>query len=140
MITFGERFIALFQHLRKRLEANPPVDPATSFDISKGQLSDIKKGRAKLSMDALLRLSSLHPEYNINWLLTGQGSMLIGDSTTTSATDISAIQEEVLLLKRTLKTQLESTERAHENADMWRERYEDCEKKSRAGLAVAGRT
>jgi hypothetical protein len=43
-------------------------------------ISDLKAGRKKLKFEHVLNLKISHPEFDVNWLLTGDGDMLLHPS------------------------------------------------------------
>ena len=50
-------------------------------DLNRSSISHIVNGRNKPSFDMLEKLISIYPNLNLNWLITGFGSMHINEST-----------------------------------------------------------
>ena len=54
---------------------------AKLVDLNRSSISHIVNGRNKPSIDMLEKILSFYPNLNINWLITGFGSMNITQST-----------------------------------------------------------
>lgn len=83
--------------------------------LSNGYINSMRKG---LGYDKLEQISISFPELNIGWLLTGEGSMLKNESSSTSA----SFPEETQNKKKNSDTSLE-------NGDLLYKMYIDIQKK-----------
>jgi len=82
---------------------------AKSIDVSNGNLSDwlnVKK-TSKPSIAALVRICETY-NINMNWLLTGKGSMVISDESDAHLTSSSGKLEKLELLKSSSKTKIDN--------------------------------
>lgn len=52
---------------------------AKKLEVSQGLVSKLDQGN-NIGYETLVKFANLFPEININWLLTGQGSMLVGQA------------------------------------------------------------
>ena len=50
-------------------------------DLNRSSISHIVNGRNKPSIDMLEKILSIYPKLNLNWLISGFGSMNIAEST-----------------------------------------------------------
>ena len=53
---------------------------AENLSVSRATISHIISGRNKPSVDFLHKILNKYPELNLNWLVTGKGSMKINNS------------------------------------------------------------
>jgi len=53
---------------------------AENINVSRATISHIISGRNKPSVDFLYKILNKYPELNLNWLVTGNGSMKINNS------------------------------------------------------------
>ena len=53
---------------------------AENINVSRATISHIISGRNKPSVDFLHKILNKYPELNLNWLVTGKGSMKINNS------------------------------------------------------------
>lgn len=69
-----DRFIEIRKHFFQNQS-----EMATAFNISKQTISDYERGRTFPKTDILEKLAT---EYNVNlnWLIAGQGNMLLSDN------------------------------------------------------------
>lgn len=69
---------------------------------STGYLSDIERGVTKLSIDLAISLYRNHG-LNINWLLTGEGSMFINDTTHHNVDHSNTLRSESKIQSKNIK-------------------------------------
>ncbi len=81
------------------------MDFASSIGVSTGNLSDwlSDKKKSKPSIDALVRICEMHA-VNMNWLLTGQGSMFIDPYPEALLETEDGRKKRLEMLKHTVKT------------------------------------
>ena len=70
------RFIEALEFLKNTGKAVSYVDIANSLHTNKAAISDIKAGRKKVSFELLNSMNISYPSINIEWIVTGEGSML----------------------------------------------------------------
>jgi phage repressor protein C with HTH and peptisase S24 domain len=74
------RFFKVFEYLKEINKLKSQEDLALVIgEKNKAGVSDIKADRKKLSVEHLLSLKNSYSEININWILTGEGSMTFSD-------------------------------------------------------------
>ncbi len=54
---------------------------ADNIGVNRATISHILSGRNKPSIDMLEKILSIYPNLNLNWLITGFGTMHINEST-----------------------------------------------------------
>jgi len=74
-MTVGERVKAVRYMLNIKQK-----EFALAIKVTQSAISQIENGTVSISSDTLTNISSTY-NVNINWLLTGQGSMFIGENT-----------------------------------------------------------
>jgi transcriptional regulator with XRE-family HTH domain len=57
-------------------------------------LSDIKAGRKKLTIDHIKTLKKSHPELNLDWLLSGKGSLFLEENKAAAPNNDAAVTVE----------------------------------------------
>lgn len=82
-----ERFYAAYEHLLSLGRVHKQKDVATAMGSTEGNISQAMKGNPKVLTDRfLMRFIQAFPDiFSIQWLFTGDGTMLINDSAPTSA-------------------------------------------------------
>ena len=77
-----ERFYAAYEHLLSLGRVHKQKDVATAMGSTEGNISQAMKGNPKVLTDRfLMRFIQAFPEiFSMQWLFTGDGSMLINDS------------------------------------------------------------
>lgn len=82
-----DRFIEIRKHFFQNQS-----EMATAFNISKQTISDYERGRTFPKTDILEKLAT---EYNVNlnWLIAGQGNMLLSDNDRVNNNDIIQQQQ-----------------------------------------------
>lgn len=73
------RFMAILDELKNLGLAKDYVDIAKAIGTNKAAISDIKGGRKKLSIQLLRSLKISYPKISIEWVVTGNGDMLISN-------------------------------------------------------------
>lgn len=89
-----DRFIEIRKHFFQNQS-----EMATAFNISKQTISDYERGRTFPKTDILEKLAT---EYNVNlnWLIAGQGNMLLSDNDKVNNNDIiNQLQSQVTALQ-----------------------------------------
>lgn len=85
-----DRFIEIRKHFFQNQS-----EMATAFNISKQTISDYERGRTFPKTDILEKLAT---EYNVNlnWLIAGQGNMLLSDNDSINNDElIKQLQEKI---------------------------------------------
>lgn len=72
------RFIELLDTLINNGQVSNYVTISSQLGTNKAGINDIKTGRKKLPLDVIQKTKALFPQVNIDWLITGAGSMFIG--------------------------------------------------------------
>lgn len=72
MLSYGERLDAVIDYLRMSY-----TEFATTLQINRGTLYEIKGGRHSLSQNMVNRICAAYPQFSHEWLLTGKGDMLV---------------------------------------------------------------
>lgn len=82
-----ERFYAAYEHLLSLGRVHKQKDVATAMGSTEGNISQAMKGNPKVLTDRfLMRFIQAFPDiFSMQWLFTGDGTMLINDSAPTSA-------------------------------------------------------
>lgn len=77
-----ERFYAAYEHLLSLGRVHKQKDVATAMGSTEGNISQAMKGNPKVLTDRfLMRFIQAFPDiFSMQWLFTGDGSMLINDS------------------------------------------------------------
>lgn len=75
----NDRFIEVIEYLKNIGQVSNYVDVATILGTNKSGINDIKKSRKKIPIEVLKSMSISYPLINIEWILTGNGSMLKAD-------------------------------------------------------------
>lgn len=77
-----ERFYAAYEHLLSLGRVHKQKDVATAMGSTEGNISQAMKGNPKVLTDRfLMRFLTAFPDiFSMQWLFTGDGSMLINDS------------------------------------------------------------
>lgn len=77
---------------------------AISLGTSQPNVSAMCKGYRTISKKTVVKLSNIFPDLNVDWLLTGEGSMLrgIGEPEATEGED-AALREEVVMLRERVR-------------------------------------
>lgn len=77
-----ERFYAAYEHLLSLGRVHKQKDVATAMGSTEGNISQAIKGNPKVLTDRfLMRFLTAFPDiFSMQWLFTGDGSMLINDS------------------------------------------------------------
>lgn len=77
---------------------------AISLGTSQPNVSAMCKGYRTISKKTVVKLSNIFPDLNVDWLLTGEGSMLrgIGEPGATESGD-AALREEVVMLRERVR-------------------------------------
>lgn len=73
MLDFGKRLI----EFRNKLQM-PQNEVSTNLGLKQGSYSDIERDKSKGSTEILKKLAEIY-NLNLNWLLTGKGTMLVND-------------------------------------------------------------
>lgn len=72
----NNRFFEIVELLKKQNRLADYVQLASVLNTNKAGITDLKKLRKKLSIDILKGMKNSYPDINIDWILTGQGTML----------------------------------------------------------------
>lgn len=101
----NSRFFEIVELLKKQNRLADYVQLASILNTNKAGITDLKKLRKKLSIEILKGMKNSYPDINIDWILTGQGSML---QTTTpvespQTTPQPPNDDVIILLKEQLK-------------------------------------
>ena len=77
---------------------------AISLGTSQPNVSAMCKGYRTISKKTVVKLSNIFPDLNVDWLLTGEGSMLrgSGEPGATESGD-AALREEVVMLRERVR-------------------------------------
>lgn len=77
---------------------------AISLGTSQPNVSAMCKGYRTISKKTVVKLSNIFPDLNVDWLLTGEGSMLRGseEQGATEGED-AALREEVVMLRERVR-------------------------------------
>ncbi len=77
---------------------------AISLGTSQPNVSAMCKGYRTISKKTVVKLSNIFPDLNVDWLLTGEGSMLrgSGEPKATEGED-AALREEVVMLRERVR-------------------------------------
>lgn len=90
-VNVGERFAAATEELRKKGILKNHAELCQKLDLSKGYMSQILSGKKEPSENVVSKFANLFPEVNMGWLLTGEGSMLLSDSSSRPPADTQAL-------------------------------------------------
>ena len=90
------RFIELLDTLKANGVISDYVQVSKELGTNKASISDIKSGRKKLSIDLLRRMKLSYPQTNIEWVIMGEGDMILSTSSETHQTQASGLEERLL--------------------------------------------
>ena len=90
------RFIELLDTLKASGVISDYVQISKDLGPNKASISDIKSGRKKLSIDLLKRMKLSYPQTNIEWVIMGEGDMLLSTSLEMNQTQASGLEERLL--------------------------------------------
>ena len=90
------RFIELLDTLKANVVISDYVQVSKELGTNKASISDIKSGRKKLSIDLLRRMKLSYPQTNIEWVIMGEGDMILSISSETHQTQASGLEERLL--------------------------------------------
>ncbi|MDL2251746.1 transcriptional regulator [Odoribacter sp. OttesenSCG-928-J03] len=71
------RLFELIELLKKQGRVNDYTHLAEVLCTNKASITDLKKSRKKISIDILKRMKLSYPDVNIDWILTGSGTILL---------------------------------------------------------------
>lgn len=72
-----DRLVLFQRHVRKEIGGQNKFE--SYCGISNGYLSNMSKNGSSTTTDIMLKVSERFPDLNINWLITGEGEMLLSD-------------------------------------------------------------
>lgn len=75
-MTITERFFEAYEYLKGEGLVASQTAFAAALSTNKAGISDLKAGRKKISIENLQSMSNSYPIIDIEWLVTGRGSML----------------------------------------------------------------
>lgn len=73
-MEFNDRITKVMEH-----SALTPADFAEEIGVQRSSISHIISGRNKPSLDFITKIKTAFPKFEWNWLITGEGEMLISD-------------------------------------------------------------
>lgn len=77
---------------------------AISLGTSQPNVSAMCKGYRTISKKTIVKLSNIFPDINVDWLLTGEGSMLRGsEEQGATESEDAALREEVVMLRERVR-------------------------------------
>lgn len=77
---------------------------AISLGTSQPNVSAMCKGYRTISKKTVVKLSNIFPDLNVDWLLTGEGSMLRGsEEQGATESEDAALREEVVMLRERVR-------------------------------------
>lgn len=77
---------------------------AISLGTSQPNVSAMCKGYRTISKKTIVKLSNIFPDLNVDWLLTGEGSMLRGsEEQGATESEDAALREEVVMLRERVR-------------------------------------
>lgn len=77
---------------------------AISLGTSQPNVSAMCKGHRTISKKTIVKLSNIFPDLNVDWLLTGEGSMLRGsEEQGATESEDAALREEVVMLRERVR-------------------------------------
>ena len=77
---------------------------AISLGTSQPNVSAMCKGYRTISKKTIVKLSTIFPDLNVDWLLTGEGSMLRGsEEQGATESEDAALREEVVMLRERVR-------------------------------------
>lgn len=77
---------------------------AISLGTSQHNVSAMCKGYRTISKKTIVKLSNIFPDLNVDWLLTGEGSMLRGsEEQGATESEDAALREEVVMLRERVR-------------------------------------
>lgn len=85
-----QRFREAINFLRKQRKVLSDGELADIIEVGRSQLSEVLSGKRKFSERYVLKFLNKFPEFNENWLRTGEGEMLNPSSPQTVTTKLSA--------------------------------------------------
>lgn len=85
-----QRFREAINFLRKQRKVLSDGELADIIEVGRSQLSEVLSGKRKFSERYVLKFLNKFPEFNENWLRTGEGEMLNPSSPQTVTTTLSA--------------------------------------------------
>lgn len=85
-----QRFREAINFLRKQRKVLSDGELADTIEVGRSQLSEVLSGKRKFSERYVLKFLNKFPEFNENWLRTGEGEMLNPSSPQTVTTTLSA--------------------------------------------------
>lgn len=85
-----QRFREAINFLRKQRKVLSDGELADTIEVGRSQLSEVLSGKRKFSERYVLKFLNKFPEFNENWLRTGEGEMLNSSSPQAVTTTLSA--------------------------------------------------
>lgn len=85
-----QRFREAINFLRKQRKVLSDGELADIIEVGRSQLSEVLSGKRKFSERYVLKFLNKFPEFNENWLRTGEGEMLNRPSPQAVTTTLSA--------------------------------------------------
>lgn len=85
-----QRFREAINFLRKQRKVLSDGELADTIEVGRSQLSEVLSGKRKFSERYVLKFLNKFPEFNENWLRTGEGEMLNTSSPQAVTTTLSA--------------------------------------------------
>jgi hypothetical protein len=85
-----QRFREAINFLRKQRKVLSDGELADIIEVGRSQLSEVLSGKRKFSERYVLKFLNKFPEFNENWLRTGEGEMLNPSSPQTVTATLSA--------------------------------------------------
>ena len=73
-MDFSNRFTKVIEHSELS-----PAEFAEEIGVQRSSISHIISGRNKPSLDFITKIKTTFPEFEWNWLITGEGEMLISE-------------------------------------------------------------
>ena len=84
-----QRFREAINFLRKQRKVLSDGELADTIEVGRSQLSEVLSGKRKFSERYVLKFLNKFPEFNENWLRTGEGEMLKDSSIVSSDHSVS---------------------------------------------------
>ena len=79
-MSCNDRFFQLYDALKEQGRISTYVQLAEILETNKAGINDLKSDRKKISLDILVNMKNSYPDVNLEWLITGNGSMFVSGS------------------------------------------------------------
>ncbi len=102
---------------------------ATVIGLKRSQnLYDIESGKIKnVSFRLASKIKSKYPEFNLNWILTGEGDMLISETKTNNSDPPQELLDRIKELEEDKENQKAQIKALTSSCNNWEEKYNELE-------------